>query len=398
MARIDSAATERRSKFASDSEQKFVLYKAASPSSTARVYRRTDSINSPEESVRNTQNREKSVTSNKTSPKSQLLKSNTMEMLNHIEMRLGELKITIKKSNTEQSEQSEQMRESVKERWNKHKPDNRKYSGEVSYFSPIAKKLPVVESPKSVRNPHKRSFKVGLENIVEASEEENNRKESTDTTKMQLQKQQQLLTQQKVVAVSGVTTTIETNIDGNSSTMVKKSAVVNSIAINSGPPLISKNSDTMSRSSKMKEPKNKIDFEELKKSEFESFFNSSEGYVHEFLGVLDDGAGARPSNTKPSVVSQVQQPTDVDRHRHREDDFRSRSRNNVVSPRGSNDQSPSKPFQEDKRSNDAELRNRISQAISQSNRALERYRKLSIHSISTEFGKSKRANGDVRAT
>lgn len=36
------------------------------------------------------------------------------------------------------------MRESVKERWNKHKVDNRKYSGEVSYFSPVTKKLPVV--------------------------------------------------------------------------------------------------------------------------------------------------------------------------------------------------------------------------------------------------------------
>jgi hypothetical protein len=82
-------------------------------------------------------------------------------------MRLGELKITIKKSNTEEHKE---MRESVKERWSKNKADNRKYSGEVSYFSPVPKKIQMVESPKSVRNPHKTSFKMGLENIVEASE------------------------------------------------------------------------------------------------------------------------------------------------------------------------------------------------------------------------------------
>lgn len=43
-------------------------------------------------------NREKSVTSHKTMGKANS-SANTLELLNHIEMRLGELKITIRKSN-----------------------------------------------------------------------------------------------------------------------------------------------------------------------------------------------------------------------------------------------------------------------------------------------------------
>ena len=98
--------------------------------------------------------------------------------------------------------------------------------------------------------------------------------------------------------------------------MIKKSSVVNGISINSGPPLVSKNSDTLSRSSKMREPKNKIDFEELKKTEFESFFNSNEGYVHAFLGVLGDGAETRASNTnKPALTHEPHIPNDIDRQR-----------------------------------------------------------------------------------
>lgn len=69
---------------------------------------------------------------------------------------------------------------------------------------------------------------------------------------MQLQKQQQGLAPTKVVAVSGVTTSIETHTDGKSSTMIKKSSVVNGISVSTGPPLAKKSSDAQSRSSKMR--------------------------------------------------------------------------------------------------------------------------------------------------
>lgn len=45
-------------------------------------------------------------------------------------------------------------------------------------------------------------------------------------------------------------------------------------------------SDTLS--SKLKEPRSKTDFEQIKKIEFENFFQSKEKYVHEFLDVLED--------------------------------------------------------------------------------------------------------------
>lgn len=60
-------------------------------------------------------NREKSVTSHKTMGKAKS-STNTLELLNHIEMRLGELKITIRKSN---NEEHRELRESVKEKWRK---------------------------------------------------------------------------------------------------------------------------------------------------------------------------------------------------------------------------------------------------------------------------------------
>lgn len=54
MARIDNAATERKSKYAAEVDQRSLVYKASSPSSTSRVYRRTDSMY-PEESRRTNQ-------------------------------------------------------------------------------------------------------------------------------------------------------------------------------------------------------------------------------------------------------------------------------------------------------------------------------------------------------
>jgi hypothetical protein len=42
---------------------------------------------------------------------------------------------------------------------------------------------------------------------------------------------------------------------------------------------------------------------------------------------------------------------------------------------------------EAKRTKELELKERISKALKKSDEAMERYRKLSIHSISTEFGK-----------